>query len=260
MTTPGESDRRSRRDSVSSGAKVTGRGIRSVGRGAGRFGGAAYRTARRAAAAEGADSSGLARLIELGALNAAADAAVAVSLAGTLFFQVPTGEARGQVSLFLGLTMLPFAVLAPLLGPLLDRFGHGRRWSIGVTLAARAFFCWVMAGAVVHGSAWLFPAALGVLVASKAYNVARAAAVPRLLPDGLTLVTANARNSMAGLVGVAISAPIAAAAAMVGPEWSLRYAFVVFVVATVLAIRLPPRVDSSQGEESIGFLSGQRID
>jgi MFS family permease len=231
-----------------------------VGRGAGRFGGAAYRTARRAAAAEGADSSGLARLIELGALNAAADAAVAVSLAGTLFFQVPTGEARGQVSLFLGLTMLPFAVLAPLLGPLLDRFGNGRRWSIGATLAARAFLCWVMAGAVVHGSFWLFPAALGVLVGSKAYNVARAAAVPRLLPDGLTLVTANARNSMAGLVGVAISAPIAAGAAMVGPEWSLRYAFVVFVVATVLAIRLPSRVDSSQGEESIGFLSGERSD
>jgi MFS family permease len=259
MTTPGESDR-SRRDPVTSGAKVTGRGIRSVGRGAGRFGGAAYRTARRAAAAEGADSSGLARLIELGALNAAADAAVAISLAGTLFFQVPTGEARGQVSLFLGLTMLPFAVVAPLIGPMLDRFGNGRRWSIGVTMAGRAFLCWVLAGSVVHGSAWFFPAALGVLVASKAYNVLRAAAVPRVLPEGLTLVKANARTSMAGVVGVAVSAPIAAGAAMVGAEWSLRYAFVVFVVATVLAIRLPSRVDSSQGEESIGFLSGQRTE
>jgi MFS family permease len=258
MTTPGESERRSRLGPVGSGAKTTGRGLRSVGRGAGRVGGAAYRTARRAAAAEGADSSGLARLIELGALNAAADAAVAISLAGTLFFQVPTGEARGQVSLFLALTMLPFAIVAPLVGPMLDRFGHGRRWSIGATMAARAFLCWVMAGSVVHGSAWLFPAALGVLVASKAYNVTRAAAVPRLLPDGLTLVTANARTSMAGLVGVAVSAPLAAGAAMIGPEWALRYAFVVFVAATVLAIRLPSRVDSSQGEEPIGFLSGAR--
>jgi len=258
MTTPGESERRSRLGPVGSGAKTTGRGLRSVGRGAGRVGGAAYRTARRAAAAEGADSSGLARLIELGALNAAADAAVAISLAGTLFFQVPTGEARGQVSLFLALTMLPFAVVAPLVGPMLDRFGHGRRWSIGATMAARAFLCWVMAGSVVHGSFWLFPAALGVLVASKAYNVTRAAAVPRLLPEGLTLVTANARTSMAGVVGVVISAPLAAGAAMIGPEWALRYAFLVFVVATILAIRLPPRVDSSQGEEPIGFLSGAR--
>jgi MFS family permease len=235
MTTPGESDRRSRLDSVGSGARSTGRGLRSVGRGAGKVGGAALRTARRAAAAEGADRSGLARLIELGALNAAADAAVAISLAGTLFFQVPTGEARGQVSLFLGLTMLPFAIVAPLVGPMLDRFGHGRRWSIGFTMAGRAFLCWVMADAVRHDSAWLFPAALGVLVASKAYNVLRAAAVPRVLPEGLTLVSANARTSMAGVVGVAISAPIAAGAATIGPEWALRYAFVVFVVATILA-------------------------
>jgi hypothetical protein len=113
---------------------------------------------------------------------------------------------------------------------------------------------------VVHGSAWLFPAALGVLVASKAYNVTRAAAVPRLLPEGLTLVTANARTSMAGVVGVVVSAPLAAGAAMIGPEWALRYAFLVFVVATILAIRLPARVDSSQGEEPIGFLSSRRSD
>ena len=123
-------------------------------------------------------------------------------------------------------------------------------------MALRAFFCWVLADAVVTRSAWLFPAALGVLVGSKAYNVTRAAAVPRLLPDGLTLVTANARTSMAGLVGVAISAPIAAAASTLGPGWSLRYAFLVFVVATILAIRLPSRVDSSQGEDAIGFLRG----
>jgi MFS family permease len=244
--------------SVTTGARATGRGVASVARVTGRFGRSAFRTARRAAAAEGADTSGLARLIELGALNAAADAAVAISLAGTLFFQVPTGEARGQVSLFLGLTMLPFAVVAPLIGPALDRFGHGRRWAIGSTMAVRAFLAWSLASAVNSNSPWLYAAALGVLVASKAYNVTRAAAVPRLLPEGLTLVTANARTSMAGIVGVAISAPIAAAASAVGPEWSLRYATVVFVLATVLAIRLPARVDSSRGEEQLGFLRGER--
>jgi MFS family permease len=256
MTSPGESDRRPRLDSVATGARVTGRGLRTVARGTGRAGAFALRTARRAAAAEGADTSGLARLIELGALNAAADAAVAISLAGTLFFQIPTGEARGQVSLFLGLTMLPFAIVAPLIGPLLDRFSHGRRWAIGATMAVRAFLVWVLADSVSSKSVWLFPAALGVLVSSKAYNVTRAAAVPRLLPRGLSLVTVNARMSMAGMVGVAVSAPIAALLSAIGPAWSLRYAFAIFVVATVLAIRLPARVDSSQGEDPIGFLSG----
>jgi MFS family permease len=176
---------------------------------------------------------------------------VAISLAGTLFFQVPSGEARGQVALFLALTMLPFAIVAPLLGPFLDRFAHGRRWAIGATMALRAFLCWVLAGAVVTESPWVFPAALGVLVASKAYGVTRAAAVPRLLPRDFTLVKANGRVSMAGVVGVAISAPIAGLAALAGPEWVLRYAFALFVAATVAAIRLPARVDSSEGEEEL---------
>jgi MFS family permease len=260
MSMPEESDRRTAMDSMATGARVTGRGIASVARGTGRFSRFAFRSARRAAAAEGADTSGLSRLIELGALNAAADAAVAISLAGTLFFQIPTGEARGQVSLFLALTLLPFAVVAPLIGPILDRFSHGRRWAIGATMAARAFLVWVLAASVDSSSIWLFPAALGVLIGSKAYNVARAAAVPRLLPEGLTLVTANARMSMAGMVGVVVSAPIAAGASAIGPAWSLRYAFVVFIVATVLAIRLPDRVDSRQGEDDIGFLSGETAD
>jgi MFS family permease len=256
MTAHGESGRGTRRDPVGSSARATGRGIRSLARGTGRFSRFAFVSARRAAAAEGADTSGLSRLIELGALNAAGDAAVAISLAGTLFFTLPAGEARGQVALFLLLTMLPFAVVAPLIGPLLDRFSRGRRWAIGTTMAVRAFLCWVLASAVASGSFWVFPAALGVLVASKAYNVTRAAAIPRLLPEGLSLVTANARSSMAGLVGVAVSAPLAALASAVGPAWSLRYAFVVFIVATVLAVRLPSRVDSNQGEQSMGFLTG----
>ena len=180
--------------------------------------------------------------------NTAGDAAVAISLAGSLFFQVPSGEARDQVALFLGLTMLPFVIVAPLIGPFLDRFAHGRRWAIGATMAFRAFLCWVLASSVSSDSAWVFAAALGVLVSSKAYGVTRAAAVPRLLPRGFTLVKANGRVSLSGIVGAAISAPIAALASLAGPEWSLRYAFVLFVIATICAIRLPDAVDSSEGE------------
>ena len=238
------------------GVKAAGRGARVAGRGAGTAGHYAVSQARRAARAEGAGDSGLSRLIELHAFNAAGDAAVAISLAGTLFFQVPTGEARGQVALFLGLTMLPFAIVAPLIGPFLDRFSHGRRWAVGATMAIRCFLCWVLATAVVTESGWLFPAALGCLVASKAYGVTRAAAVPRLLPPDLTLVKANARVSLAGVVGAGISAPLAILASTFGPEWSLRYGFVVFVLATIWAIRLPDKVDASQGEGEL-VLTGE---
>ncbi|HSX68251.1 MFS transporter [Nocardioides sp.] len=236
--------------------RVAGSAARGTVRNVGRAGRATYGAAQRAATAEGAGQSGLSRLIALHASNAAGDAAVAISLAGTLFFQVPTGEARGQVALFLALTMLPFAVLAPLIGPFLDRVGHGRRWAIGSTMAVRAFLCWSLATAVATESKWLFPAALGVLVASKAYGVTKAAAAPRLVPPGVTLVKANARISLAGVIGAAVSAPIAGLAAWFGAEWSLRYAFAVFVVATILAIRLPARVDSAAGEVRLELLAG----
>jgi MFS family permease len=211
------------------------------------------RQARRASEAQGAGESGLSRLIHMHFFNTAGDAAVAISLAGTLFFTVPSGEARGQVALFLGLTMLPFAIVAPLIGPFLDRFAHGRRWAIGATMAVRAFLCWVLASALPEQSPVMFPAALGVLVASKAYGVTRAAAVPRLLPRDFTLVKANGRVSMAGIVGVAVSAPLAGLASLAGPEWVLRYAFVLFVCATLGAVRLPSAVDSSAGEGHLSF-------
>jgi MFS family permease len=212
-----------------------------------------YGRVRQATHAQGAGESGLARLLELHAFNAAGDSALAVSLAGTLFFQVPTGEARGQVALFLGLTMLPFAVVAPLIGPFLDRFRRGRRWALGSTMAIRAFLCWVLAGAVVSGSAVLFAAALGCLVASKAYGVTRASAVPRLIPPAMGLVKANSRISLAGIAGAAVSAPIASGASLLGPQWSLRFAFLVFVGATILAGLLPARVDSAAGEEQVSL-------
>ncbi len=239
---PAPTSRRGRRM-----VSATGRSLRRAGSATGRGASYTFRQARRASHAEGAGDSGLYRLIELHAFNAAGDAAVAIALAGTLFFAQP-GEARDQVALFLGLTMLPFAVVAPLIGPFLDRFSHGRRWAIGATMALRAFLCWLMADAVATESIAMFPTALGVLVSSKAYGVARAATVPRLQPEGLTLVKANSRISLAGVVGAAISAPIAGLASTFGSQWALRYAFVVFAGATILSILLPARADAKEGE------------
>lgn len=212
-------------------------------------GSSALAGARKFTHAGGAGESGLARLLELHAVSTAGDAAIAVSLAGTLFFTVPTQQASGQVALFLAVTMLPFAVVAPLIGPFLDRFRRGRRWAIGATTAIRGFCCWVLATAVVDESGSFYVAALACLVASKAYGISRAAAVPRLLPDAFTLVKANSRISLAGTAAAALSAPVAVGFAAIGPSWSLRYAFVLFVIATIQAIVLPAQVDSGDADE-----------
>ncbi|WP_418062232.1 MFS transporter [Pimelobacter simplex] len=232
-------------------AKATARGMKGFARVTGRASKATVRTARKAAGAQGADRSGLNRLIELHAANAAGDSAFAIALAGTVFFAGATSGERGPVLLFLGLTMVPFAIVAPLIGPFLDRFSHGRRWAIGATFALRAFLCWVLAGTLGSGSPWFYVAALGVLVSSKAYGVAKAAAVPRLVPPEITLVKANGRVALAGVVGACVSGPLAGLAFWIGPEWACRYAFLVFTLGTIAAILLPQQIDATSGEESV---------
>ena len=115
----------------------------------------------------------------------------------------------------------------------------------------RAFLAWVMAGAVAGGKEGfaLYPAAFGHLVLSKAYQVTRAAATPRVLPKALSLVTANSRVMLGGVVAVAVATPIGGVLLrLAGPEWSLRFAFLVFAAGVALALRLPPVVDSADGE------------
>jgi hypothetical protein len=214
---------------------------------------AGARRVRRATHAQGAGESGLGKLIELSGVNGAGDALVTLALAGTLFFSVPVGEARGRVALYLLITMAPFALLAPVVGPVLDRLRSGRRYAMAATFALRAVLAVVMASAVAgtQDALRLYPAAFGVLVLSRAYGVARAAVVPRVLPVGMSLVKANSRTSMAGLAAAAVAAGAGAGlSALTGPEWTLRLAAVVFLAGAVLAVRLPRRADSSVGEQS----------
>ena len=225
---------------VTAGAKLVGHGAKA---GTDRF--------RGFASSQGAGETGLSRVTEMQVLTSAGDAAFTVSLASTIL-ALPLGQARGQVALFLVTTMAPFVLLAPLVGPLLDRWRHGRRWAIGTTLALRAFLSWVLAQAVADGSPWVLPLALACLIATRAYAVALAAGIPLVRPDAISLVTANSRQSVATLTGMVLGAAVAAPIGRLGAPWSLRLAFVIYIAATVLAIRLPAAVDS-QRESPSGY-------
>ncbi|OIJ96645.1 hypothetical protein BIV24_07840 [Streptomyces colonosanans] len=205
---------------------------------------------RRATHAHGAGESGLGKLIELHAVNGAGDVMITVALASTVFFSVPTDEARGRVALYLAITMAPFTLLAPVIGPLLDRLPHGRRAAMAGAMLARALLALVISGAVATGSLELYPAALGVLVASKAYGVIRSAVVPRLLPPRFSLVKANSRVTLGGLLATGVAAPIGAGLHTIGPDWPLYGAFALFTAGTFLSFSLPPKVDSAKGEDT----------
>ncbi|MDH6126243.1 MFS family permease [Kitasatospora sp. GP82] len=225
------------------------RGASAAGLRTGRVVHGTGRRIRRATAAEGAGESGLAKLIELHALNSFGDMLITVALASTIFFSVPTGEARGRVALYLLITMAPFALLAPVIGPLLDRMPHGRRSAMAMAMLVRALLAWTMAGTVANGGLALYPEALGVLVASKAYGVVRSVVVPRLLPPQLSLVKANSRVTLAGLLATGLAAGLGGLLHLIGPGWPLRGALLVFVIGTLMAFHLPHKVDSAKGEQ-----------
>ncbi|MBX9641921.1 MAG: MFS transporter, partial [Mycobacteriaceae bacterium] len=76
-----------------------------------------YWMVQRAATADGADKSGLTALTWPVMANFAVDSAMAVALANTLFFAAASGESKSKVALYLLITIAPFAIIAPLIGP-----------------------------------------------------------------------------------------------------------------------------------------------
>lgn len=224
-------------------ALATGRAFRTGTRASGRASRRTTGFVHRITGAQGAGRTGLATLIETTATSGAADAFVTVALAGTIFFSTSVDQARGRVVLFLIITMAPFAVLAPFIGPALDRIQQGRRFVLAGTMMARGLLCYAMS-ANVTDSVTLLPAAFGILVLQKAGGVVKASVTPRLLPANLTLVTANARS---GLISLAVSTAAAGVAAGVqygaGAAWTLRVGALIYLAAMFIAFRLPEQVD-----------------
>jgi hypothetical protein len=99
--------------------------------------------------------------------------------------------------------------------------------------------------AAVSNPITLLPAAFGVLVLQKAYGVVRASIAPRLVPEQITLVTANARSQLFAVIAATIAVAVAEGVQVTaGAAWVLRVGMVVYLAAIVLALRLPDQVDT----------------
>lgn len=214
---------------------------------------------QRAATADGADKSGLTALTWPVVANFAVDAAMAVALANTLFFAAATGESKGRVALYLLITIAPFAVIAPLIGPALDRLQHGRRVALATSFALRTGLAALLImnydGPTGSYPSWvLYPCALAMMVLSKSFSVLRSAVTPRVMPPSIDLVRVNSRLTVFGLLG----GTIAGGAIAAGVEFVCTHLFklpgALFVVTAVtitgamLSMRIPRWVEVTAGE------------
>ncbi|MDQ6614177.1 MAG: MFS transporter, partial [Actinomycetota bacterium] len=183
-------------------------------------------------------ASPFSRLLITHVLSLGGDAVVTLALAGSLFFSTPLHAARGKVALTLLLTIAPFAVVAPLLGPIIDKTRGGRRMMVVATALGRAVACFLMVR-YLKNSYLLYPAAFLALVCSKGYSVAKSTLVPSAVQRPQDLVEANSKLAVSGAVaGFLIAIPGLAILKLAGGQWLLRGDAVLFLACAASALRL----------------------
>ncbi len=171
---------------------------------------------------------------------------VTISLAGSLFFSISPDAADHKILLYLLFTLAPFAIVSPLLGPLIDRSRGARRLMVVTSALGQVVLCPLMA-THIH-SLLLFPLAFLVLVCQKLYLVTKGALVPEMAAlegsdsesEQAGYATLNARLTLLGtLAGFVASIPAVILYKIAGSPAVLVFATIVFVGAAAAGARLP---------------------
>lgn len=179
--------------------------------------------------------------------NVAGDTLVAVALAGTLFFSVPSGEARGNVALYLLLTLAPFTIVTPALGALFSRFRRIYRVTLVLSGLMRAILAVVMMMGLT--TLWLYPLAFGMLVLSRLYGISKSSLLPVALSEPVELVAANALLARIGIIAGAVVLPLGAVASQIDPAVALAISAGFFTISMFTALGLP---DPRRPQEALG--------
>jgi MFS family permease len=179
------------------------------------------------------------RLARAHSASVAGDALFAIGLAGSVFFSLDFTAARWRVALYLILTIAPFAIAAPLIGPVLDRIKGGRRWIIVGSLAIRAILAFFV---VRHMNSLLFyPEAFGMLIMQKVYSISKSAVIPGTVHSDEELVQANSKLTVLSSIAVVVVAvPGGILLKLGGGAWSVGLGGIIFAIGTVLALQMQP--------------------
>ena len=179
------------------------------------------------------------RLALTHAIDDFADSILNLSLVGSLLFNVSLDASRTRILLYLVLTAAPLAIVAPAVGPLLDRTRAGYRATMIATHLARVALSLALAGALL--SLTFYPLVFGVLLARKAYALVKTTMLAQLAPDRHDLVRASGHlartGTVAGGFGTAVGGVIIVG---VGVQWLPVVAAVGFAAAAISAHTMSP--------------------
>jgi hypothetical protein len=179
----------------------------------------------------------------------AGETAMAVALADSLFLSISPDAARTKVLLFLAVSMAPFAIVAPFVGPFIDRIRGGQRMVVMVVGMLRALVLVGMSQSL--DSFTLFPLAFAALILGKTYAISKSAIVPTMIKNPEALVEANSKLAqVAGITGFVVAAP-AAGLQLISTQATLALGVLAYVFATVNAMRLPKVVIADKPAERL---------
>ncbi len=170
----------------------------------------------------------------------AGETAMTLALADSLFLSISPDAARTKVILFLAVSMAPFAIVAPFVGPLVDRMRGGQRMVVLMVAILRAF---VLIGMMQSlDSLALFPLAFASLVLAKTYSIAKSSLVPTTISDPDGLVAANSKlGQIGGITGFIVVVPVWLLQ-LFSSQAALGFGVIAFLAAALNANRLPKSV------------------
>lgn len=181
----------------------------------------------------------------------AGEAAMTISLADSVFLSVSPDAARPKVLGFLLFSMLPFAVIAPWIGPRIDRIRGGQRMVVVAVGIMRALVLFGMTRVLKDSGIPLFALVFSSLVLAKTYAISKSAIVPTIVTDEDALVDANGRlGQIAGVTGFVVAVPIGLLQ-VIDARLSLGLGIVAFVCAALNAFRLPKTVIADRPADTL---------
>jgi hypothetical protein len=166
------------------------------------------------------------------AASIAADTSMMVALAGTLFFSIPPANARLKIVSYLLFTMAPFAVLSPLVAPLIDRNARVRRQVLMASAPIRMIGAFLLI-VLIH-TAWIYPVALVNLMASKAYLVTKSSLVPELACEKNPTQLLKINSNLTFLAGISGTLAVVVGGILLKlPELGARYPLLVEIIVLI---------------------------
>ena len=170
----------------------------------------------------------------------AGETAMTLALADSLFLSISPDAARSKVILFLAVSMAPFAIVAPFVGPLVDRMRGGQRMVVLLVAILRAIVLIGMMRSL--DSLALFPLAFASLVLAKTYSIAKSSLVPTTILGSDGLVEANSKlGQIGGITGFVVVVPVGLLQ-LLSSQAALGFGVIAFLAAALNANRLPKSV------------------